>query len=171
MAGDARAGKPKRKMSGLSEINKRGPDGQFINKDLEHVRLYMQGFVEAYGETPSIYQALSAGMADFEHVNIIYPVGDPIFIHVFRAAQAIEGQAGLRFVVVEPVLDAMMEAKYRRILELILREAPKEPPHESQDEFVETMTKLYRRVTRRPHDPEERKGRFGVAVCGHRAPA
>ena len=161
MAGDARAGKPKRKMSGLSEINKRGADGQFINKDLEHVRLYMQGFVEAYGETPSIYQALSAGMADFEHVNIIYPVGDPIFIHVFRAAQAIEGQAGLRFVVVEPVMDAMMEAKYRRILELILREAPKEPPHESQEEFIETMTKLYRRVTRRPHDPEERKGRFG----------
>jgi len=162
MAGDARAGKPKRKMSGLSEINKRGPDGQFINKDLEHVRTYMQGFVEAYGETPSIYQALSAGMADFEHVNIIYPVGDPIFVHVFRAAQAIEGQAGLRFVVIEPMMDETMEAKYRRILELILREAPKEPPHESQEEFIETMTKLYRRVTRRPHDPDERKGRFGT---------
>src|SRR6267378_2698359 len=162
MAGDARAGKPKRKMSGLSEINKRGVDGQFINQDLEHVRLYMKGFEEAYGEAPSIYQALSAGMADFEHVNIIYPVGDPLFVHVFRAAQAIEGQAGLRYVVVEPVMDDMMEAKYRRILELILREAPKEPSHESPEEFIETMTKLYLRVTRRPHDPEEKKGRFGA---------
>jgi len=149
-------------MSGLSGINKRGVEGRFINQDLEHVRLYMKGFEEAYGETPSIYQALSAGMADFEHVNIIYPVGDPLFIHVFRASQAIEGQAGLRYVVVEPVMDDMMEAKYRRILELILREAPKEPSHESPEEFIETMTKLYLRVTRRPHDPEEKKGRFGA---------
>src|SRR6476661_1753903 len=123
-------------MSGLSEINKRSPDGKFARPEFEHVRMYIQGFEKAYGETPSIYQALSSGMSDFEHVNIIYPVGDPIFVHIFKAAQAVEGQSGLRYVVIEPLMDEAMDAKYRRILELILREAPKEPSHESQEQFM-----------------------------------
>ena len=148
MAGDARAGKPKRKMSGISEVNKRGPDGKFTNPDFEHVRLYIQGFEKAYGETPSIYQALSSGMADFEHINIIYPVGDPVFVHIFKAGQASEGASGLRYVIIEPLMDDVMDAKYRRILELILREAPKEPSHETQEQFMETLLTLYDRVHR-----------------------
>ena len=61
MAGDARAGKPKRPMSGLSEINKKNADGTYVRKEFDHVRMYIKGFEEAYGETPSIYQALSSG--------------------------------------------------------------------------------------------------------------
>ncbi len=163
MAGDARAGKPKRKMSGLSEINKRGADGKFQNADFEHVRMYIQGFEKAYGETPSIYQALSGGMADFEHVNIIYPVGDPVFVHVFKSAQAVEGAAGLRYVVIEPVMDDEMDRKYRRILELILREAPKEPSHETQEQFIETLETLYRRVRRLRGEAHERSSLAGFA--------
>ena len=45
MAGDARAGKPKRKMSGLSEINKRGQDGKWINPEFDHVRMYIQASI------------------------------------------------------------------------------------------------------------------------------
>lgn len=156
MAGDARAGKPKRIMSGLSEINKRGADGKFVRPEFEHVRMYIQGFEKAYGETPSIYQALSSGMSDFEHINIIYPVGDPIFVHVFKASQATEGQSGLRYVVIEPLMDAEMDAKYRRILELILREAPKEPTHETQEQFMETLITLYNRVHRVKGEKRER---------------
>jgi flagellar protein FlaI len=156
MAGDARAGKPKRKMSGLSEINKKGPDGKYLNPEFDHVRMYIHGFEKAYGETPSIYQALSSGMADFEHVNIIYPVGDPIFVHVFKASQAAEGASGLRYVVIEPLLDEVMDAKYRRILELILREAPKEPSHETQEQFKETLLALYNRVHRLAGEKKER---------------
>lgn len=167
MAGDARAGKPKRQMSGLSEINKRNADGSFFRKDLEHVRLYIKGFEQAYGESPSIYQALSSGMADFEHVDIIYPVGDPVFVHIFRASAAVEGQAGLRYVVIEPIMDGQMEVKYRRILELILREAPKEPPHESQEQFVETMVRLFERVTREQGTKGERGGLM-AAFSGER---
>jgi flagellar protein FlaI len=167
LAGDARAGKPKRQMSGLSEINKRNADGSFFRKDLEHVRLYIKGFEQAYGESPSIYQALSSGMADFEHVDIIYPVGDPVFVHIFRASAAVEGQAGLRYVVIEPIMDGQMEVKYRRILELILREAPKEPPHESQEQFVETMVRLFERVTREQGTKGERGGLM-AAFSGER---
>src|SRR3990172_2098873 len=163
MAGDARAGKPKRKMSGLSEINKREPDGKFLNPELEHVRLYIRGFEQAYGETPSIYQALSSGMSDFERVNIIYPVGDPIFIHIFRASQAVEGAAGLKYVVIEPILDEATDKKSRRVLELILREAPKEPSHETQEEFIETLRVLYDRVTKRRGAARERTVLAGFA--------
>lgn len=150
-------------MSGLSEINKRGPDGKFLKPEFEHVRLYIRGFEQAYGETPSIYQALSSGMSDFERVNIIYPVGDPIFVHIFKASQAVEGAAGLRYVVVEPILDEATDKKYRRVLELILREAPKEPSHETQEQFIETLRVLYDRVTRRRGQARERTVLAGFA--------
>jgi len=165
MAGDARAGKPKRPMSGLSEIMRKRGDGKgFERDDLEHVRMYIEGFEAAYGETPSIYQALSSGMSDFEHINIVYPVGDPIFVHIFRQANITEGQAGLRYVVIEPLMDEATEAKYRRVLDLILREAPKEPPHETGAEFEATMLRLYDRVTKREGEKEERSTIFGGFV-------
>lgn len=150
-------------MSGLSEINKRGADGKFVKPEFDHVRRYIRGFEQAYGETPSIYQALSSGMSDFQRLNIIYPVGDPIFVHIFRASQMVEGAAGLKYVVIEPILDEATDVKYRRILELILREAPKEPSHETQEEFIETLRVLYDRVTRRPGQARERSVLAGFA--------
>src|SRR5258706_16311880 len=119
--------------------------------------MYIQGFEKGYGETPSIYQPLSSGMADFEHINTISPVGDPIFVHVFKAGQAVEGASGLRYVVIEPLMDATVDAKYRRILELILREAPKEPSHETQEQFMETLLALYKRVHRVEGEKKERQ--------------
>lgn len=157
MAGDALAAKRKRPFSSMSEIMRRTADGKgYEREDLEHVRMYIQGYEAAYGETPSIYQALSSGMADFDHINIIYPVGDPVFIHVFKVMGEADSAVGLRYVVIEPIMDEETDEKYRRVLELILREAPKEPSHESAQEFEETMLRLYERVTHRPGEKEER---------------
>ena len=52
-----------------------------------HLRLYVENFVRKTGRRPQYFVQLSREMRDIKMPNIIYPVGDPIFIHVYAVAE------------------------------------------------------------------------------------
>ncbi len=117
-----------------------------------HLKRYIHGFSTAYGEIPKFYMALSRGMAADESPNILYPVGDPIFVHIYR-----DPERGKRYIIIEPRMSEDLKTRYRRIMDLILREAPQEKSYTSDEEFREIIDKLLRQVTT---IKEAKKGRY-----------
>ena len=48
-----------------------------------HLRDYIDGFVSERHSTPEFKTELTRGMEDAESINVIYPIGDPLFVHIF----------------------------------------------------------------------------------------
>jgi len=117
-----------------------------------HLRRYVEGFTAAYGQMPKFYMSLSRGMAVDQFPNILYPVGDPIFIHIYR-----DQEKGKRYIVIEPKMDKDLKARYRRIMDLALREAPMEKSYADEDEFKEIITRILNKVTT---IEEQKRGRY-----------
>jgi flagellar protein FlaI len=117
-----------------------------------HLNRYVEGFTAAYGEVPRFYMSLSRGMAVDQFPNMLYPVGDPIFIHIYR-----DPERGKRYIVIEPQMDPDLKARYRRIMDLALREAPMEKSYANEDEFKEIITRILNKVTT---IEEHKKGRY-----------
>ncbi|MCJ2539688.1 MAG: type II/IV secretion system ATPase subunit, partial [Candidatus Thermoplasmatota archaeon] len=121
-----------REMSGFNTAMQKFP----------HLSRYVEGFTQVYGETPKFYMSLSRGMAVDQYPNMIYPVGDPIFIHIFR-----DPEVGKRYIVIEPKMSKDLKARYRRIMDLALREAPQEKSYADDEEFKEIINRILRKVT------------------------
>ncbi|MCK5253728.1 MAG: hypothetical protein KAQ96_12300, partial [Thermoplasmata archaeon] len=127
-----------REMSGFNTAMQKFP----------HLSRYVEGFTQVYGQTPKFYMSLSRGMAVDQYPNMIYPVGDPIFVHIFR-----DPEVGKRYIVIEPKMSKDLKARYRRIMDLALREAPQEKSYVDDDEFKEIINRILHKVT----TVEERK--------------
>jgi flagellar protein FlaI len=81
-------------------------------------------------------------MSKLDEFNFMYPVRDPIFIHVYT--HPIRGR---RYVTLEPKMDEQILNLYDDINEAILREAPYEESHETREEFEKILEILLRKVT------------------------
>ena len=90
---------------------------------------------------PRFTPHLTGAEVQEEDLNIIYPVGDPIFIHIRKEGK----EAKPRYVVMEPELEDL--EGYHQILDLILRYAPTEKGYETREEFNEVIRNLLNRVT------------------------
>ena len=121
-----------REMSGFNTAMQKFP----------HLSRYVEGFAKVYGQTPKFYMSLSRGMAVDQYPNMLYPVGDPIFIHIYR-----DPEKGKRYIVIEPKMDRDLRARYRRIMDLALREAPQEKSYVDDVEFKEIINRILRKVT------------------------
>ena len=75
-----------------------------------------------------------------EALNIIYPVGDPIFIHVYLD----DTEGVIKYHAIEPVLNDVEKTKYDKVLEIVLEKAPYEPVPEKEEELREVINKLLR---------------------------
>ena len=99
---------------------------------------YLQQFERETGIVPDFYEHLSLDMRYLRRPNILYPVGDPIFIHVYKPEEA------ALYNVVEPTLDAQELKKYGEIKGLIFSKVPYVKPYETKDEFISSLDRLYR---------------------------
>jgi flagellar protein FlaI len=93
---------------------------------------------------PEFHERLSRDMKALKKVNLVYPVGDPVFIHIWDDEEV--GQR--RYVNVEPVLSPGEREKYLQVRDRILRLAPFEPTPRSQDDLRQTLRKLIEKSTR-----------------------
>jgi len=102
-----------------------------------HLKEYVQNFTKKYGKMPKFEERLSRDMAEIKYPNIIYPVGDPIFIHIYG-----DVKRETTYIAIEPKLDEMEEKKYRRILKSILEKAPSKPVPKDEVELRNIITEL-----------------------------
>ena len=70
-------------------------------------------------------------------VNLIYPVGDPVFIHITNV-----GFDRINYIALEPKLTSREKKKMEKILNNILDVAPSKEAPETHDEFERTLDSL-----------------------------
>ncbi|WP_457742105.1 type II/IV secretion system ATPase subunit [Thermococcus sp.] len=105
-----------------------------------HLRKYIDQFRRRYGKMPEFYAQLSRDMKDIMYPNILYPVGDPIFIHIYADPSTAEKQ----YIVIEPRIESREEEeKYNMIRDKILEMAPTRDIPEEQEEFERFLDALF----------------------------
>lgn len=107
-----------------------------------HLATYLERWSAEGNKLPEFYPQLQSDMAKLKEFSFLYPVGDPMFIHVYKL-----GTSGKRYVTIEPTMSEDTLAKFERIQQAILKEAPYERAHESREEFATVLERLMRRVT------------------------
>jgi flagellar protein FlaI len=125
-----------------------------------HLRDYIESFVGSGGVRPSFESGLSEEMAGLKRVNTIYPVGDPIFIHVY------DNEKGRQYQVVEPGLTDEEQDKLIIIRDQILELAPMDTIHDVTVDLEDRIDKLFKKVTY----PGELRQSFIDKLRGRRIP-
>lgn len=121
-------------MSELREAIKRNP----------HLERYLVEFKRKYGKSPDFKVAVSRDLKELKYPNIIYPVGDPIFIHIFGSRKEKR-----RYIAIEPRIRTIEEKrKYDAVLSRILEKAPFKEPPETREEFKRILNELFRESIR-----------------------
>ncbi len=110
------------------------PDKQAFKKAIErnpHLGEYLDEFLKEGNPEPDFYVQLSREMKNMEDINLIYPVGDPIFIHIYKA----EGEREPRYIVIEPKFTKTLREKYKAIFKRMLEIIPFQMEPKDSREF------------------------------------
>ncbi|CAD5244567.1 type II/IV secretion system ATPase subunit [Thermococcus camini] len=103
-----------------------------------HLKAYIEGFMKRTGKLPDFHPQITRDMGDIKYPNIIYPVGDPIFIHIYG-----DMHTERRYLVVEPRISGPAEeAKYEILRDKILELAPQRKIPEDSEEFERFLDEL-----------------------------
>ena len=73
-----------------------------------HLKWYIDDYEQKNKIKPEFHELLDHDMGTLKNPNIIYPVGDPIFIHIHKTEKT-----GLRYVSIEPELT--MDEKEKKV--------------------------------------------------------
>jgi len=84
--------------------------------------------------------SLSGDENMLDEFSLIYPVGDPIFIHIHRES----GASRPVYRAIEPPMPDVR--KYKQILSLMLTLAPTEAAYETREEFKKVLNSLLKRI-------------------------
>ena len=115
----------------------------------KHLRAYVNRVSQNYG-IPEYRVTLDRSLRKLENPNIIYPVGDPIFIHIFK-----EDGDNIKYSVIMPQLTEDEKEFYDAILDRIIEVAHTAKIPNSQDELRDILISLYNEVTHISHPPEK----------------
>lgn len=103
-----------------------------------HLQQYLDSLEEQGISLPEFEVQLSRSMSDLDYPNLIYPVGDPIFIHILGDAEKGE----IKYISIEPWLSEIELEKYDTVMDAILEKAPHEPVPETEAELEKMIIKL-----------------------------
>lgn len=103
---------------------------------------HLRDYLEEIEERPEFKEELSRDMAVMDTVNVIYPVSDPIFVHL----QIPEESKG-RYYTIEPTLNGRTNGKVDEIRRKILKRASRSPTPDEEDKFEDKLDKLFEKVT------------------------
>ncbi|UCE46162.1 MAG: type II/IV secretion system ATPase subunit [Methanobacteriota archaeon] len=97
----------------------------------------MQKYAQKTKQTPKFMDTLVKDIGKESFVDIVYPVGDPIFIHIHGSKD--EGQ---HYDVVQPEMKKEVEQLYDQVVERIFVQSGKEKVHITDEEFNEVLDRL-----------------------------
>jgi flagellar protein FlaI len=116
----------------LEEALKRNP----------HLRTYLENLRKKEGKIPEFTPTVSRELKELPYPNILYPVGDPIFVHVSTTREGIK-----RYLAIEPRLQTESEeTRYEAILNKMLEYAATEELPKDDREMEALVDKLYRKT-------------------------
>jgi flagellar protein FlaI len=106
-------------------------------KNNPHLRDYLSKVKKERGKQPEFHQQVSRDMFDPEGFDLLYPVGDPIFIHAYGSKRD-----GFFYKAVEPILTKEENNLKNQIVEHLFLKAGYEPVHRNKQEFEMMIDKL-----------------------------
>jgi flagellar protein FlaI len=126
-----------------------------------HLKKYLDNFKKRYGALPIFTPQLSRDMKALPRPNIIYPVGDPIFIHIFT-----DREGNKHYIAIEPRIENQEEKKkYEAVMDSMLELAPFEDTPETEEELEKLIDKLFDKVTSIvPKKVPLEKKKFGKSI-------
>lgn len=103
-----------------------------------HLLEYINEFQKTKNSKPLFISQIPREMALEKTPNIIYPVGDPIFIHIY-------GEAGkeIQYIVIEPRLNKNEIDKYNLIVEKVLEKGLKSVAPVSKENLKKALQSLF----------------------------
>lgn len=81
-----------------------------------HLKEYVMNLVKKTGKMPEFRVQLHKEFEELDEMSIIYPVGDPIFIHILKN----KGDAEIKYYAIEPKYSAELRNKYNRLRDKML---------------------------------------------------
>lgn len=122
-----------------------------------HLRDYVNKFVTEQHATPEFKMELTRAMSDIDAINVIYPLGDPLFVHIFSTKSV-----PISYTSIQPPLTGELQVKFGRIMHQVYDKAVYKAPHKDIKEFEENLSKLIDDSTVTVDEPHrERKALFG----------
>ncbi|MFP4118730.1 MAG: type II/IV secretion system ATPase subunit [Candidatus Woesearchaeota archaeon] len=130
-------------------VEEKKDDGPYKTTDLSeakkkfaHVREYMKELSKQNILEPAMVKKPSKNDLVDNKVNVIYPVGDPIFIHILKQQSGV-----IKYNILQPVLNKEDEKLYEKISEKILDTAYREPVPDNVMDITEVLFRLLDKVT------------------------
>jgi len=102
-----------------------------------HLLEYVQEFVSRHRSPPEFHPVVERKMGDEQQVNVIYPIGDPLFVHVFST-----DSIPISYKSVQPPMTPDLQPKYRKVIQQVYNKAVYMDPHESVEEFEKNLLQL-----------------------------
>jgi len=103
-----------------------------------HLKTYLTEFERRSGQLPQFMVQLGGDLKGEENPNLLLPVGDPIFIHIYGSKR----EGNMKYHAIEPRLSEYERKKYRLILDTILELSAREPVPENEIELRAMILKL-----------------------------
>lgn len=113
-----------------------------------HLKRYVDKVASEQG-MPEFMVQLDRSLRSSKSPNLIYPVGDPIFIHINKVDSAI------KYHVIIPELSDIEKETYDAILDRIIEVAHTAKVPNTQDELRDVLISLYNEVIRISNPPEK----------------
>jgi flagellar protein FlaI len=103
-----------------------------------HLRRYLDEVRKKEGAVPTFVPQLTRDMKALPRPNILYPVGDPIFIHIYT-----DREGKKRYIAIEPRLREDEVEKFNAVMDMMLELAPYEKPPETEEEMNRLIDVLF----------------------------
>ena len=126
----------------IKMVEKHYSKTQDFNKaqaEYPHLRRYVNSIKDEFGEPEWMVQ-LDRSLRSNNQPNIIYPVGDPIFIHIRKEDSAI------KYHVILPEMDQSEKEAYEAILDRMIEVAHTAKVPNSQEELRDILISLFNEV-------------------------
>lgn len=106
-----------------------------------HLREYVENYYSRHGVMPTYVLTLNEEMSRLKSPNLIYPIGDPLFIHIHTVDKDI------RYRIIEPRLTKEGEKKYDKVVEALLFLAQRMREPSDREELVRLLDELLLRIS------------------------
>ena len=106
-----------------------------------HLADHVRDWFEVKDSQPKYMEVLTRDLGRQESIDLIYPLGDPLFVHVYYTPDESH-----QYMSIEPSLSESDQAKFREALSMLYTRAMTEKPHKTLQEFEETIDKLLNEV-------------------------
>ena len=122
-----------------------------------HFKAYVDHLKETVGE-PEFYTELDPFMKKMmPYPNLIYPVGDPIFIHMHR----VKG-GNMEYNVIQPKMNEFQLESYGKILASMIELATTIPPPDTTADVKKVLLELFDKVVEQGSANSKKPGRFSA---------